>query len=124
MHKEIKKILPVISNELLDEGVSFFKVGITQNVAEREEDEEYKAFHLFPIARSNDPNVIADAEKDIISYFLSQPQLCEKCANEQIGGGQIEEATWLYLAIRYRPDNRWDPLLAFAQIELPVNLDE
>lgn len=120
MIQALKEILPNLVSWLRDEDVDLFKIGISNNPEQRAE--QYAQHQLFTIAHSNDPKAICQAEKDLIAFFLDRDNpVFEKCENINAGGGgQIEDATFLYIAVKYKRPTIDDLNAMFIDVDIPI----
>lgn len=116
-----------------DEGISFikrrvcahltdypkmeFKIRKTSDLDECKQG--YAGMYLWPLA-TGAPEVINQAEKDIVAFFKNNPM----CKNEHEGGGGSTDATLLYLAMRMKENSTIDDLCddMVDITDLPINL--
>lgn len=94
-----------------------FIIGKTSDLDERKKG--YAGMYLWPLAEGT-PEVINQAEKDIVACFKNYPM----CENENEGGGGSPDATHLYLAIRMKENSTIDDLCddMVDITDLPINL--
>jgi len=86
-----------IVSVFVDEKVSAFKIGKTDDIEEREKADEYKDWVLKELI-NGDADKITRLEKKLIKHFINNP----KCKNELEGSSGNPDADTLYIAL-YRP---------------------
>lgn len=98
MNTRLKALLPVIEQRLLCDDITAFKIGKTANEDERFNDDDYNAYEYASIiAQSDNPDLIAVAESDLIQYFKSHNDLKCKCENINSGSAGNSAASKLYI---------------------------
>lgn len=73
---------------------SRFKIGKTGQELSDRFDSEYKDDYdkIIEICHSSDSAVIDQWEKDLIAHFQADDDYKDKCDNDAVGGGEMEEA--------------------------------
>ena len=98
MNTKLQVLLPLIEQRLLQDDISAFKIGKTEDEGKRFSGDDYETYEYGSIiAESDDPNLIADAESDLIQHFKSHNDLKRKCENINCGSGGDPDATKLYI---------------------------
>lgn len=124
MHSQLQNILSDIENRLNKEDVIRFKIGITyETVGDRfkngYDDDGYT--HISEIAYGDVADV-KQAEKDLIQWALNNTKIKDKCENEANGGGDIDDAYYVYIVAESTTvsENKQERLLE----DLPKSLFE
>lgn len=107
MDPRLLSIYQQIVEELSLTEVKAFKIGITSDVENREDDYLLEGYtDLYVLAKGNNTN-IKQAESDLIKALMLDDRVCSKCKNEsaKLGLGQTQEADVLYVAVRIQFDN-------------------
>ena len=98
MNITLKLLLPKIEAVLSSKEITSFIIGKTDNAHIRFNQEDYNGYeYASVIARSDDPDLISDAENDLIKYFQSHTALNHKCKNDNAGSGGNPNAKSLYI---------------------------
>lgn len=83
--------------------LSSFYVGVSNDVGRRDNEhwcqEGYDC--TFQVVHSNS-DVVVDLEKYLIERFL-QSDLSDKCNNKNKGGGNVSNANYLYISLKFVP---------------------
>ena len=123
MHPELRNLIPAIEKRLSQEDIEFFKIGKSESAEERFKDPEYNDCQLMGIVAAGCPQIIDQAERDLIKYFKSSnPQ--KLCENENQGGGGNPMAIELYIFAKQQEADRFDglldpsPLFEFKPVQL------
>lgn len=83
--------------------VTKFKIGKTGQTIAGRWDSDYKDSYanIKAICQSSIKTIIDNTEETMIKYFMSQPEFKNKLQNQQIGGGEMKDATVYVLYIVY-----------------------
>lgn len=98
MNSTLKTHLPKIEKVLSSEQITAFVVGKTDDAYKRFSDDDYCEYeYAGVIAKSDSPDLISNAENDLIKYFQSHATLKHKCKNDNAGSGGNPNAKSLYI---------------------------
>lgn len=98
MNSTLKTHLPKIEKVLSSKQITAFVVGKTDDAYKRFSDDDYCEYeYASVIAKSDSPDLISNAENDLIKYFQSHTTLKHKCKNDNAGSGGNPNAKSLYI---------------------------
>lgn len=98
MNNTLKTHLPKIEKVLSSKQITAFVVGKTDDAYKRFSDDDYGEYeYASVIAKSDSPDLISNAENDLIKYFQSHTTLKHKCKNDNAGSGGNPNAKSLYI---------------------------
>lgn len=98
MNSTLKTHLPKIEKVLSSKQITAFVVGKTDDAYKRFSDDDYGEYeYASVIAKSDSPDLISNAENDLIKYFQSHATLKHKCKNDNAGSGGNPDAKSLYI---------------------------
>lgn len=98
MNNTLKTLLPKIEKALSSKQITAFVVGKTDDAYKRFSDDDYGEYeYASVIAKSDSPDLISNAENDLIKYFQSHATLKHKCKNDNAGSGGNPDAKSLYI---------------------------
>lgn len=122
MNKQIQSIIKDIEKICVDDTVERFYIGKTADVNERECKHSNNGYANFSEIATGAPDAINNAEKELISYFLSSA-LNSKCDNKNNGGGNSEADTLYIVFVRNNIKDISEVDGSLMPSNYPINLE-